>query len=655
MKLVLSLFLVIHTTLLYSQTVEVDSLRILIDSHKEQDTVLVNLKTRFAHLLIRNRNLEEGKKQAEEATQIASRIGFENGRINGLNALAAVYTEKGQYSEAIAIYYECIAYCQAKKNVKGEMNAYNSIGLTYYNSGNYKESLSFHYKALKLAEQENIKSSIAKYHNNISRIYYVFNDYEKAIFYAEKSIEIEKSIGPSPENLIYRAINLSNYYNESGKPEKSIILLSEMINLNDSLLKNATLNAYMSNNLGQAYFKQSILDKSVEYYQIAYDFFKSIDDSANFSVLGINMAHCEVLLGNSKKALSYLGESFLFTPPELLEMEQKRYAYEIAILVYKKMSNYPLAFHYSELLRTLKDSIYQTDQLMAIAEMQTKYETKQKQDSILNQQKWIQQQTKLNTEIEAGSRYKTMLLFFMVAIILILLVVGILNYVQYKKKQKLNQILLAQNEMIELKNKENEILLAEIHHRVKNNLQVISSLLSLQGKSIEDKTARIAIESGKQRIKSMELVHKMLYESSTYSFIEMKEFTEKLVQNLSDVFGIEKKNFLFNYSSPPLNLDIDTAVPLALILNELVVNVFKYANTDQLKLIISIEIADDLLVMKIIDNGPGTDEKSLLTSDSFGLKLVKLLTKQLAGTMDLKNENGLQYIFRLKEFKRVTL
>jgi len=137
----------------------------------------------------------------------------------------------------------------------------------------------------------------------------------------------------------------------------------------------------------------------------------------------------------------------------------------------------------------------------------------------------------------------------------------------------------AQKQIIQNKNKENELLLGEIHHRVKNNLQVISSLLSLQERNITDETAKAAIMDGKERVQSMGLIHKMLYQQNNFSEINMSEYIEKLISGLLESFGKRSEDFELNYDIKDVNLDVDTAIPLGLIINELVVNALKHAYT----------------------------------------------------------------------------
>lgn len=211
----------------------------------------------------------------------------------------------------------------------------------------------------------------------------------------------------------------------------------------------------------------------------------------------------------------------------------------------------------------------------------------------------------------------------------------------------------AEKKLVEKKNSENEVLLGEIHHRVKNNLQVISSLLSLQEKSISNASARNAIKEGKERIRSMELVHKMLYRADSFSGIEMKEYIEKLSEGLIDSFGKNGQSEVLIAFTPTI-VDVDTAISLGLILNELIVNALKHGRPTIGKLQVQVELLNkrSKLFLKVTDNGNGK-LANVQTTDSFGMRIVEALVRQLNGDMEISEEKGLQYsiVFKKNNFE----
>ncbi|HEX2868253.1 MAG TPA: PAS domain S-box protein [Ignavibacteriales bacterium] len=213
------------------------------------------------------------------------------------------------------------------------------------------------------------------------------------------------------------------------------------------------------------------------------------------------------------------------------------------------------------------------------------------------------------------------------------------------QKQKENQIISSL--------KEKEVLIKEIHHRVKNNLQIISSLLNLQTDSMTDPVLLEAFNVSRNRVKAMALIHERLYQSKDLSLIDFNEYISELIIHLQRNYITDGKKIDFDISLDPIRLSIDTAIPCGLIVNELVSNAMKYAFTgkDSGILILSVKKHEDGFVrMEIADNGrgfgPGFDIGSVST---LGLQLVQNLVDQIGGSMEVEDSSGVKFsiTFRL--------
>jgi two-component sensor histidine kinase len=192
--------------------------------------------------------------------------------------------------------------------------------------------------------------------------------------------------------------------------------------------------------------------------------------------------------------------------------------------------------------------------------------------------------------------------------------------------------------------KEKEILLKEIHHRVKNNLQVISSLLNLQAGTISDNSIKAVVLESQSRVKSMALIHQLLYESERFSSIDFSKYLHQLMATLHETFRNPNQKILYTIHAENIFLDIDKAVPLGLITNELVTNAYKYAFENLEEGIIEIDIKNtgkENYIFKISDNGKGLPGSFIPEqSVTLGLKLVKLLTTQIDGKLEINNNNN---------------
>ncbi|MCH6202030.1 sensor histidine kinase [Aquiflexum sp. LQ15W] len=192
------------------------------------------------------------------------------------------------------------------------------------------------------------------------------------------------------------------------------------------------------------------------------------------------------------------------------------------------------------------------------------------------------------------------------------------------------------------KNDENVLLLKEIHHRVKNNLEVVSGLLALQFAKIDDPNMQEVMLSSQNRVKSMGILHQKLYQSEQLAFIEMKNYFENLCENILDSYN-ETDRIKVNIEMAELELDVDTAVPLGLIVNELLTNSLKYAfpKGQKGKIELSLKnLNNDNFQLKISDNGVGKPLIGKALGTGFGSQLVDLLTRQIDGKLIQDVSNG---------------
>lgn len=198
---------------------------------------------------------------------------------------------------------------------------------------------------------------------------------------------------------------------------------------------------------------------------------------------------------------------------------------------------------------------------------------------------------------------------------------------------------------------EKEVMLKEIHHRVKNNMQVISSLLNLQSRYITDAQALDYFYQSVQRVNTMALVHEKLYQSENLAEIRMDEYIEEFVQLLRTSFR-EKKHIKIVTSVEPVRLSIDSAVPVGLIINELLTNAMKYAFEGREKGIVSITLTqhEETCRLHITDDGVGLPSKITMKNPStLGMQLVSALSSQLSGTMEVHREGGTEFVIQFEK------
>ncbi len=230
---------------------------------------------------------------------------------------------------------------------------------------------------------------------------------------------------------------------------------------------------------------------------------------------------------------------------------------------------------------------------------------------------------------------------------LALLLLGAAVFTLYKKQKSKNNIISKQSS-------ENEMLMKEIHHRVKNNLQIISSLLDMQSMSIKDVKASEAIKEGKNRVQSMALIHQNLYKDGHIRSIKIDDYIHHLVVSLFDSYQIEKNKITLLEDIAPIYLDVDTVVPLGLIVNELISNSLKYAfiHRHSGSIAITLREKDDTLFFQVKDNGAGfPPDWSPEVNLSFGYQLVKAFAKKIKARLNTYNEEGAVVQLTISKYK----
>lgn len=245
-------------------------------------------------------------------------------------------------------------------------------------------------------------------------------------------------------------------------------------------------------------------------------------------------------------------------------------------------------------------------------------------------------------ELEAESEHRQRKWFtalFLGSLLILILVIVLLRLSARNRK-----IIAAQNEQLEASLSEREVLLKEIHHRVKNNLQVISSLLDLQSNRMTDEASQSAFLEGQSRVKSIALIHQQLYQNEELTGVEFVAFTEALFKQVRSAMMEKGQKVELSLSAEPTSFDIDTAVPLGLILNEMLTNSFKHAFKVNEASTITIELHDMGLgkyEIRYADGGLGIPKDiDMKKVRSLGLRLIYRLTRQLGGSVETNTADG---------------
>lgn len=259
--------------------------------------------------------------------------------------------------------------------------------------------------------------------------------------------------------------------------------------------------------------------------------------------------------------------------------------------------------------------------------------------------------------IEVKAYWYNSIWFFVLCLALLMVIVYLLLIFRTRRLQKakegLENIVAQRTADLKASLAEREILLKEIHHRVKNNLQVISGLLELQKEEMTDEKVKAAFSEGQSRVRSVALIHHNLYQHEALSGIFFKSFTADLVKHMAEVFEERNKKLSVEVLGEDANLDIDTAVPLGLIINELLTNAYKYAIPENKPGVVTLrltKISKGQFELIYKDNGLGfTGALNFEDATTLGLRLIKGLIGQLSGSVRYHYEGGSVFTFNFKD------
>ncbi len=312
----------------------------------------------------------------------------------------------------------------------------------------------------------------------------------------------------------------------------------------------------------------------------------------------------------------------------------------------KKAGEQNLAADYAHQVIEGRDSLDLFESSEAIVELEAKYEAEKKQ----NQIDLLEAENRIAAlEIAQNKNQRNILL---VALTGFLFIIGGLFYF-YRQKSRTNNILEEKNKIIQENLEEKELLLKEIHHRVKNNLQVISSLLSLQSRTVDHESAYDALTEGQNRVQSMALIHQHLYRGESISSVTLPEYIRNLCDTVFRTHNKTPSDVQLDLDIDAIEMDVSRVVPLGLILNELITNACKYAFPEGRKGILKVTIKNfrDTIKVSVIDNGVGNS--SVTNAEGFGSKLIRIFTKKLEANSSYDFNNGTSFIMDIPHNKDV--
>ncbi len=487
----------------------------------------------------------------------------------------------------------------------------NKIAQIYWDKNITEKAISFFKESLKLNIKLDNRNAIATLSGSLGMLMADLQRYDDALIYFQQALEIRR-ITKEKVSIISSLINTTVVLNKLERFEESILLMEEALRLAKELNDpNQIKSCYGI--LAETYEISGDIDQSLYYY----NYFKTFNEL----VAQRKIKRTEIQLENEKL---------------------KRENTELKLL--KNLDTLRATKNeLTSIVKQQEEFIKKNEELIATLSEQELQLKVLKQDARIKEL----ENTKMSNEKKSKEKQIQFISVLALLCFLLFIVVTTLTYFLYKNRGHVKRhanLLKIQNQMVQSNLQEKELMLREIHHRVKNNFEIISSLLQLQSGSIEDQEVIRKLNEGQSRINAMALIHQNLYQTNNISVINFENYANKLSKEIIHLYGYSQK--IVTVEGGDLIFDVDTATPLALILNELVTNSCKYAlgqsESPFIKLSITEQKSNNYL-MEIRDSGSGLPSVSNNTNPTFGLKIVSRLSKQLHGSFVHGRDNVSAY------------
>ncbi|MDO9577401.1 MAG: tetratricopeptide repeat protein [Candidatus Cloacimonadales bacterium] len=614
----------------------------------------------------------------QKSLEIRKILGDQEAIGKALFAISHVYNFQGDFNKALDTYFESLDIFYPLNNGYYISSIYNDIGICYNRLGDYQDALEYYYKALDLKEdllksgEEANKIKIESTLNNIGNVHLRLGEFDKALEIFLKFLEGEN------DDIIQSKLlnNIGIAYQEMGDLEKALFYYQRALSLNRKLDLKDKIAASL-NNIGYIYDMQKDWNTTLAYYQQALTLKEEIGDQFGIANGQKNVGSIFLEMKQYNTALSYLRKSI-----ELAEnigaQEILKDNYKYLSRLFHEQNNYKTAFECEQKYSAIKDSLFHESMAEKLAAIETNYMIvkAEKEKEILIKDNLLYKFDIQKVNLEKLRSY--------ILVLLLLLLSMIITFAYYQKrainkilqKSKANLEIEVEHRTIELAKtntdllneieerkkaeiiitdslKEKEVMLREIHHRVKNNLQIISSILNLQTyDEIDDKSLSI-LENTRNRVYSMSLIHEKLYMERNLAQIEFKDYISGLLNYLLGNYQFDSKRIDVKLEIKKVFLNLDTAIPCGLLINEIFTNSIKHAFQNMEEGLVTIQMFKDkknYFNLIIGDNGNIIhSEEELINHKSIGMQLIKLLAKQINSELIIDVSGGVKYIFKFKE------
>ncbi|AXY74072.1 sensor histidine kinase [Paraflavitalea soli] len=574
----------------------------------------------------------------DKAIQLFQQVRYSKGEAAARVSMADYLFSANKFNEAEKELLQAIDLHHQTGSTKVSL-IYLSLSQINRYRGAYEKSLLYARKSVDNAVRYHDTAIVDAYYGELALVLDELNRCEESSQWYRKALTIRIARNFDRYNLYKTAGLLIRQLVKLNKGREALALTDSMVAMNPP--KALFEKALVMQNYANCYEGLKLYPQAEQYYNSMATYYRKAPLNAEVVFVGnLDIGRFYLQRGQFAKAHTYLDSALAYGGARLVD---QRELHHMLFAADSALGNYTAAIKDLQQYQLLNDSIYNERKSRQIEELTIQYETDKKEQNI----RLLEKETRLQ-HTELAKEKSTRRWILGVALLLIIIVALLVNYARLK--QRTNSKLQVQQLQIEKKNdtlehlvEEKEWLVREIHHRVKNNFQIVMALLRTQSAYLQGEEAIQAVAESRQRIQAMSLVHQKLYQSDNLSAIHMADYIHELIDCLKDSFSTGN-SIQFNLQIDAVKLDIAHCIPLGLILNEAITNAIKYAFPDKQEGTIDVSLkrgAQDHFTLIIKDNGVGLPASfDSANQSSMGMKMMRGLSGDLDGRLQVNNNNG---------------
>lgn len=572
------------------------------------------------------------------------------------------YVFNTEYDSALVLHDQGMQLNIVEQDVGLQSDFAALMGTSYKKQGNAKAAIKHFVEALALLEKPGYLASLEKddrkvdaqrslviIHNNLANLYQDLEEFGSAHEAYQKAYDLllemdEKAIA----GTVW--MNKGTIYLKQEKFDSAYIIQVQAQRLKEEGDASKRALAMSSLNVGNALLGLGRLNEAEDQFKRALDNFQEIENLPGQANTYVDLGRLRLAQKNFNSARKNCSEGKRIAS-QVNQLDFQANACECLHKAYRALGNFKAALQNHEELIVLQDSLRNDENTRYIAQLEMQYDFDREEEK-----RMVQEQAQNLLQQARDQRTRRVLLLLSILLCSAILL-AYLSYRNYRIKKISEAELFEKNTLISKALDDNKLLLKEIHHRVKNNLQVISSLLRLQSRYIEDDAALDAIMAGRSRVQSMALLHENLYQEDDLKGVDMQTYFGKLIDGIFSTLNTDQQHIQLKKDIAPLSLDIDSVVPLGLITNELITNALKHAFTDQQdgQLTVRLYESDHQLHLEVEDDGKGMNEDFFEAKvTSFGHKLIQAFVKNLKAEIKISSKQGTKIELIVRNYRKAS-